>query len=91
MNYEPYKNFLLLVLGSAGGYVINRGWLTGEQWAQLSGIIISIGGFGYAIWAGRQNAVIAAAANLKVVDQIKVNDATVADSTATPSNVTASR
>jgi hypothetical protein len=87
MNYEPYKNVALVLLGSVGGYFVNRGWITAEQWTSIAGAIVSIGTVLWAIYKGQQNAVITAAANLPVVDQINVNDKKVSDSSSTPSNV----
>ncbi len=90
MNYEPIKNVLLVLLGSAGGFFINKGWFTAEQWASLSGAVVTIGAVVWGLYKGRQAGVITTAAALPAVERITVNDVALAADKTTPSNVTAS-
>lgn len=88
MNWEPIKQLMISLLAFAGGYFINQGWLTSEQWAQLSGAAITVLGIIFAIWKGTQSSMISSTAALPKVDEITTNDRKIADNS--PDNVVAS-
>lgn len=88
MNFEPYKNITLVLLGSIGTYFVNKGWLTNEQWVSLSGALVTIVGIAWAVYKGKQSTMIAATAALPKVEKIETNDLKLA--IAAPDNVTPS-
>jgi hypothetical protein len=89
MNWEPVKNVLMVVLGAAGGWTVQRGWVDNGTATQVVGAIVTILGAGFGVWKGTALNLVRTTAALSAVDAIQVNSRQIASST--PDNVTVSR
>lgn len=77
MNQEMLTSLVRTILQTSGAGLITHGWVNTTDWTQIcSGLAVVIVTTGWALYTRRDNGLIASAAALPKVTQIKADSAT---------------
>lgn len=66
------KTVIRWIAGPVGGFLVGKGWITGDQLIQLPGALMAVAGFGWALystWAKKQQ-LVAIASDPRVPDSV---------------------